>query len=205
MASKSISISSQECHISAFFTYALTDQTNKKILVKFAYRIDGEGHVDRVLKVSDLYTSSDVGGHSQSSELVILKVVCGDVAVSTNKEAIVQEEIKDDTMISSAATQEGARETDGGRGNPVKRVKRDMTFLEGTGCKLSINIGKHSLSVECLWRERVIDDDDKHTLTDHVWVVSDGVAIRETFKSSHHSEKTIIIVQRQYQSAPMRS
>ena len=173
-------------------THDITAKLNFFFWVKFAYRIDSEGHIDRVAKVSDFYTSSDVGGHSQSTELVILKVICNDVAISTNKEAVIQEKVEDDAMISTMPTQEGARETNGGCGNPVKRVKQDVAGLEGVIHKFSTNISKHNLSRECLWGERVIDDDRVHVLDDHLWVLSDRIAIRETFKSSHHSENNNI-------------
>ena len=125
MANKSISIKSQECHTSKFFTHALSRSKNqkKKLFVKFAYRIDGKRHIDTVTKVIDLYTPSDAGGHSQSTEFVVLKVIFSDVAIATNEEAIVEEKVEDDALVSRAPGEEGARESNGGRWRTVRRGK----------------------------------------------------------------------------------
>ena len=125
--------------------------TKIKILVtKFAYRIDGEGHIDGIAKVSDLYTSSNVGSNGQSSKLVVLKVIFSDVAITTNEEAIVEEEVEDNAMISRAPVKKGAGEANGGSGNSVKRVKLNVIRLEGICHKLGSNIGKNGLSIEGL-------------------------------------------------------
>lgn len=190
VANKPISIMSQECHINEFFTHALSRSKIKEKInqcTKFAYWIDGKGHINRFAKVVDLYTSSDACGHSQSSQFVILEVVLSDVAITANKETIVEEEVEDDAMLSRASAQEGTGEADGGCGRPARRVKREVMALEDVCHKLGSNIGKNGLSVEGLRRERVVDDDNVHVLDDQLWVDADWVNIRETIKGSHHS------------------
>ena len=103
-------------------THSLAGKIKKNLFVKFAHRIDGKGHIDGVTKIIDLYTPSDAGGHSQSAEFVVLKVIFSDVAIATNEEPIVEENVEDDAVVSRAPIEEGARESNGGCWRTVRRV-----------------------------------------------------------------------------------
>ena len=137
MANKFISIKSQECHTSEFFTHALSRSKNpkkkKKLFVKFAHRIDGKGHIDRVTKVVDLYTPSNAGSHSQSAEFVVLKVIFSDVAIATNKEPIIEEKVEDDAVVIDLVWQ--------ARGNPTAHHVCSQNVL--SSLKLPARLAKH--------------------------------------------------------------